>query len=138
MGRPSKFSPAYCDELIECLAKGYSIEGFAGYIGVAKCTVYKWVKDYPEFAEAHEIAKAKASYFWEGQLIAGKLPPTLLIYGVQNRTDGAWHNVQKVEHTGKDGGPIKTEDTTARDKLLDLVSRVSEREQEAKDNRKPH
>lgn len=143
MAPPSLYKPDYCNEVIECLALGHSVKGFAGFIGVGLKTVYDWLKKHEEFAAAYEIAQAKAAYFWEGRLIefaqTGKGGAAGIIYGVGNRAREEWSDTRKHEHTGKDGEPIKTEDVSAREKLFDLIASVSKRERETEDNsRKPH
>lgn len=110
MAAASKYKPAYCNEIIECLALGHSIAAFAGSIGVAASSVYKWINDFPEFAEAYAVAKAKAVLFWEKKLIdiagTGKGNVTATIFGLKNRAASEWRDVQAVEHTGANGGPI--------------------------------
>lgn len=110
MGAPTSYKPAYCNELIECLAEGHSIAGFAGHIGVAASSVYKWVKDFPEFAAAYEIAKAKAVLFWEKTLVnfakTGTGNAAAIIFGLKNRAHEEWRDVQKIEHGGNDGAPL--------------------------------
>lgn len=120
--------------MIECLAKGHSVEGFAGSIGVAKTNVYQWIKKHEDFAEAFEIAKAKSVFFWEGRLIdlseGGKGNAASVIFGVANRAPDEWRNIQKVEHTGKDGGPIKQE-VSAKDELDRRIASIAARKREA-------
>src|SRR3546814_19316421 len=64
-GRPSKYQPAYCVEVISCLAEGHSVTAFAGRIGVARSSVFKWADEHPEFSDALKIGQAKATEFWE-------------------------------------------------------------------------
>lgn len=142
-GRPSAFKEAYNNGVIECLAKGHSITGFAGEIGVARSTIFDWMKAHPEFKAACEVAAAKAVWFWENQLIVAssgefKGNVAAIIFGLKNRAHEDWRDVQKLEHTGKDGGAIETKDTSARDRLFDIVSRISDRERETKGQGKPH
>jgi len=107
----SKYKEAYCNEVIECLAEGHSVAGFAGCIGVAASVVYEWVKVHEEFAAAYEIAKAKSVYFWEKQHIeitkTGKGNITGSIFGLKNRAHEEWRDIQKVEHGGPNGAPIQ-------------------------------
>ena len=65
MGRPSKYKPEYCEMIIEHMAKGLSIESFAGVVGVCEDTLNEWSKQYPEFKEARAIGKPKSRLFWE-------------------------------------------------------------------------
>jgi hypothetical protein len=138
-GPPSKYKEAYNNEVIEYLAQGYSVAAFAGHIGVDKTTVFDWLKKYPEFAASYQIAKGKSLAFWEGLLIAAakgetKAAPAVLIFGVKNRGPEEWRDVQSLEHSGKDGKPIKTQEVSSREKLFDLVTRVSKRERETTDH----
>ena len=112
-GRPSKFSPAYCDLIIEHLAEGASITSFAAEIGVARSTINQWAEDYPAFSEALKVAKAKCAAWWERQLrqIAttggGPGSATAVIFGLKNMASDDWRDKQEHEHSGKDGGPIE-------------------------------
>lgn len=95
-GRPSKYSQAYCNEVIECLAEGKSVTAFAGRIGVARSTVFKWVDEHPEFSDALKIGQAKATEFWEGVLINiaknGSGNATAAIFGLKNRAADDWRD----------------------------------------------
>jgi hypothetical protein len=64
-GRPSKYQGNFCEALIAHGAEGLSLNAFAGEIGVARRTLFNWAELHPEFAEAIEIAKAKACGWWE-------------------------------------------------------------------------
>ena len=63
--RPTKYLPKYCELLEEHLSKGYSVESFGGVIGVCKDTIYRWVKQYPEFSDAKRVGESKSRMFWE-------------------------------------------------------------------------
>lgn len=65
VGRPSKFKPAYSQEVINHMAEGASLTSFAGEIGVARSTINEWIATYPEFSEAVNVAKAKCAAWWE-------------------------------------------------------------------------
>lgn len=140
MSRATSYKPAYCNEVIECLAKGHSVTAFAGQIGVAASSVYKWIKDHEDFAKAYAVAKAKSVMFWEERLIeisaSGKGNVTAAIFGLKNRAASEWRDVQAIEHTGKDGKAIKTQEVSPRDKLFELISRVAQRERETDDNQR--
>lgn len=142
MSRSTSYKPDYCNEIIECLAKGHSIAAFAGEIGVAASTVYKWITDIEEFAQAYAIAKAKAIRFWETKLIeiadSGKGNVTAIIFGLKNRAAEEWRDVQKFEHTGKDGEPIKTEEVSARDEIHRRIAGLVARSETVGSSGKPH
>lgn len=47
------------------MAQGYSIEAFAGHIGVSKQTVYNWQTDHQEFLDAVKVAQSRCQEYWE-------------------------------------------------------------------------
>lgn len=61
----TKYKPEYCGELIEYASKGLYWHTFAAEIKVSRRTLYDWVKKYPAFAEAKEIAEVRCEQFWE-------------------------------------------------------------------------
>jgi len=65
----TKYSPAFCDDLVVFAEKGFSVIGFCGSIGISEKTFYNWLGEYPEFAEAHEVAKAVRVFGSENRLI---------------------------------------------------------------------
>lgn len=103
-GRPSKYQAAYCDEVISCLAEGHSVTAFAGRIGVARSTVFKWAEEIPEFSDALKVGQAKATEFWEGILkdVAknGGGNATAAIFGLKNRAGDDWRDKVEQEHSG--------------------------------------
>lgn len=52
-----KYKPEYCDMLIEHMAEGFSFESFGGKVRCGRTTLYDWVANFPEFAEAKEIGQ---------------------------------------------------------------------------------
>jgi len=68
-GRPTKYQPRYCQELIDDMAQGYSLGAFAGKIGVARATLANWASEHPEFLAAVGTGKAKRLRQWETALI---------------------------------------------------------------------
>ncbi len=69
VGRPTDYDPKYCDVVIEEMAKGYSKEAVAGYIGISKSTLYQWAKDHDEFSNAISIGESKSQRHWENKLV---------------------------------------------------------------------
>ena len=70
-GAPSKYNPAYCEQLIEHMAQGYSYESFAGLVRVSSRTLGNWESEFPAWDEAKQIAFACCRLFWERQGIEG-------------------------------------------------------------------
>lgn len=104
VGRPTKWKDAFCDAVIEHMAEGYSLESFAGEIGVAADTCYDWQKTKPEFSEAIKIGRAKASTVWEKRLAklasTGEGNATACIFALKNRFPEAWRDKQELAHSG--------------------------------------
>lgn len=65
MARPSSFEAKFCKLLIAHMREGFGFESFAGVIDRAPSTIYKWVKEHPDFAEAKELAESHCLLFWE-------------------------------------------------------------------------
>lgn len=70
-GAPTKYRAAYCAQLTEHMAAGYSFESFAALLDVAKQTLYNWTKDYEDFLDAKERGTEKSRLWWERLGIQG-------------------------------------------------------------------
>lgn len=103
-GRPSKYDPAYCEQVIEFLKEGYSLTAFAGSIGVCRDTISEWGNVHEEFSAALKIATAKSVLWWEGRnrAVAMGQPGNAVscIFGLKNRAREEWRDKQEVEHSG--------------------------------------
>ena len=65
VGRPTKYKPEYCEQLIEHMAHGASFESFGAIIRVCRDTLYEWCKVYPEFSDAKGVGKSCSLNWWE-------------------------------------------------------------------------
>lgn len=65
IGRPTKYDPKYCEQLITYMALPASFESFAGEIGVDRDTLYEWRKKHKEFSDAHKKGKMKTLHTFE-------------------------------------------------------------------------
>src|SRR5260370_20240409 len=70
-GRPSKYQPDYCEQVELCMAAGYSLTAFAGFIGVNKDTLNEWMRVHPEFSDAVMRAKARRLVLGETLMLRG-------------------------------------------------------------------
>jgi hypothetical protein len=103
-GQPTKYRPAYIDEVKDFMGQGYSISAFAGHVGVSRETVYEWERTIPEFAEALDIARGKrVAELEKGLLKESQAGPavTARIFALKNACPAEWRD--RVEHTGADG-----------------------------------
>lgn len=107
VGRPSKYDKKYCDEAINFMRDGYSVTAFAGHIGVARSSVYKWAEENPEFSDALKTAQALAALWWERALrqvaVTGEGNASAAIFGVKNRSGEEWRDKQDHDHSSSDG-----------------------------------
>ncbi len=106
-GRPTKYKPEYCQAAIDFMRDGYSVTAFAGHIGVARSTVFKWAEENPDFSDSLKTAQALAALWWEESLRivarTGEGNATACIFGVKNRSTEDWRDKQEVDHTSSDG-----------------------------------
>lgn len=89
-GRPTKYKPQYCKEIVAFMSKGNSLVQFAAKIEVSKETVYAWTREISEFSDAFDIARSKCEDFWE-KIVAERATtkadgnPGVLIFYMKNR-----------------------------------------------------
>lgn len=127
-GRPTKYRPEYCEQLVAHMSEGASLLSFAAEIDVDRSTLTEWAKVHPEFSAAVTRGKAKCAAWWEriGRNLAmtGEGNATLVVFGLKNMGAEEWADRQSLEHTGKDGGPIQTEATVSDDlrSALDAIA----------------
>lgn len=134
--RPTSYRPEMGAQLIDAMAGGLSAEAAATKIGIGARTLFAWQQRHPEFQQAIQEGRHRALLFWEEQAISmAKGAPgnaQLVMLALKNRSRAAsgWHDTQRLEHTGNDGGPVqvqqavKTIDAT----LLTLEQRQALRE----------
>lgn len=101
--------------VIEAGKKGKSVTGMAVAIGVAKPTLYEWVKTYPDFSNAVTIAKALSQEHWEqigyDALHANTFQATVYNRQMRNRFREDHGDVKEVVQ--RQSGVISSEPLTA-------------------------
>ncbi len=107
IGRPSKYDPDYCRQIVEHMSDGASITSFAAEIDVARSTITEWEKVHPEFSLAVQKAKAKCAAWWErlgreGASGSKEVNPTLVIFGLKNMSADDWRDKQEIDHRSAD------------------------------------
>lgn len=103
VGRPTKYDPKYCQELIDFMGKGYSFECFGFHIGVAQSTVEDWVNAHEEFRGAKKQAFTASRMFWEKAAVDNlthykdgkQLNSTVWIFNMKNRF--GWTDKKQVD-----------------------------------------
>jgi hypothetical protein len=125
MGRPTKYKPEYCQELIEFFSMppyreiaetitykdGTKKETtklvpnnlpflfeFAHKIGVETKTLDNWTKEHPDFLHAYKKAKEKQQAFLVNNCLTGLFQQTFGIFTAKNITD--WRDQTEVKHEG--------------------------------------
>lgn len=105
-GRPTKYEPRFCDEVVADMAEGFSLTAFAGKIGVNRDTIDEWRKVHPEFSEACTRAKAHRLRFWEQTAInvaakgtGGPGAATVITFGLKNMGDDEWRDKRELAHS---------------------------------------
>ena len=107
-GRPSKYKPQMCDEVLPFMAQGYSTTALAGHLKVSRQTLYDWMDAHPEFLDAVKEGQAASAIWWEDCLRdnaqKGEGNATAAIFGLKNRASDDWRDKREHDHTtnGKD------------------------------------
>lgn len=136
MGRPSSYKPEYVEQAAKLCEHGLTDEEIARFFKVHIRTLQRWKGLHPEFCRAIKIGGSVANervarslyhracgYTYDavkimqhqGVVIKEKhkehVPPetTAAIFWLKNRDPGNWRDVNRYEHTGKDGGAIAVE-----------------------------
>ena len=113
IGRPTLYRPELCDQIIEAMGEGLSLEAAAASCGIGPRTAFTWQTQHDEFRQAVEEGRTKSLLFWERRAIAlskGEAGNAAVItLGLKNRSRAAsgWHDAQRLEHSGPDGVPIQ-------------------------------
>lgn len=165
-GRPPKYNPELAKQAEKLCALGATDEDLADFFGVSIRTIARWKAAHEEFCQALKVGKADADdrverslyqkavgytfdgekvFQFQGEVVRAKtrehVPPdtTAAIFWLKNRRPEEWRDKVHQEVTGKDGGPIQTEDVSAaRDEIARRVAGLAERAGAAAGDRKPH
>lgn len=155
-GRDSLYDPAMNDQARKLALLGLTDEEVAEFFGIHVATIYRWKNEYPAFCEALNAGKVAADAnvaeslykratgeFIEFQKAyknreTGAVEvvtlkqwtpgdPGAAKLWLTNRQPTKWRDKQAVEVSGKDGGPIQTEDVSAADVLRAKLDAISSR-----------
>ena len=106
-GRPTIYKPEFCHMLLEAMALGYSVSGFAGWLGVTLATLQDWGRLYPDFSSALSRGKFARLNKWERMAVevaetGGQgSQATMIIFGLKNMGSDEWKEKQEVQHSGQ-------------------------------------
>lgn len=111
MGRPTKYKPEYCEQIIEHMKDGDSLTSFAAKIRIPKATVYRWAEQNPEFRDAIHIAQQLSEAWWEKNLksitIGGGGNGSASCNQFVMKARFGWKEGSTLEISGPDKGPIE-------------------------------
>jgi len=95
---------------VEALASIMSLEMIADFLGISKVTFYAIMERQPEVSLRYKRGKANAIGSVARSLLskAKSGDTTSMIFYL--KTQAGWKETMSLEHTGKDGGAIKTVD----------------------------
>jgi len=117
-GRPSKYKPEMCEQVIELMKEGASLVEVAAEIGIRRSTLYDWMnresnRYVEEFSDAVNEGVELSQAWWERKGRTNLVNPyqgdtfnaTLWYMNMKNRF--GWKDKQENQHTGKDGESLK-------------------------------
>jgi hypothetical protein len=113
-GRPTKFKPEFCEQLIAHMSEGYGPNTFGAKVGVARETIYVWIKEIPEFGEAHKLGLAHYEKVWEQMGMQGVMGSvqgfnaSAWIFNMKNRFK--WTDRQETTHEAGESIKVILED----------------------------
>ena len=105
IGRPTTFKEEYCELLIEHMAKGLSIQSFAGTIGASNQAIHEWFDRHQSFADAKHIGMEKNRLFYERAGVGGMLGKiknfnaTVYVFNMKNRFPKDWNDRSQIDQT---------------------------------------
>jgi hypothetical protein len=102
-GRPSKYKPEYCEQVIAFGAEGKSREWVCGKLGIVVRTIINWQEENEEFLHAMEIANLKAQQWWEdaGQngMLNKSVDGSIYSRSMAARFPKTWRDKIETEHS---------------------------------------
>ena len=111
VGRPTKYNPDMCFEVVELAKLGKSYEQIASTMGYSLRSFYEWRDVCPEFSHAMDDAKQFEQQWWEDQAQAymlehkdsAKLNTGLWTRSMAARFPKKYRESTKTEISGVDG-----------------------------------
>jgi hypothetical protein len=108
-GRPSKYNPVYCDEVIELSKDGASEDECALTIGVCPQTFENWKKEHPQFLDACTRAKAARKVWWEKaarSVALGQGSAAMVQFALTNIAPHEYRNKADLNVGGQGDNPV--------------------------------
>jgi transposase len=114
VGRPTKYDPAFCEQVVELGRIGKSIEQIAANLGVSTRVLFDWRDKHEDFLHALEYAKELELDWWEtvGQTHmieekeSAKLNASIWSRSMAARFPKKYRESTKQEIVGAEGAPL--------------------------------
>ena len=128
VGRPTKYKPEFCEQIIELGKEGKSIAQMASFFDVDKASIYDWAAQHEDFSTALARAKAHSQTWWEDKaqvhLGSRDFNAQLWLKSVASRFRDDYTERTQTEVSGRDGAPMQIETTAKVDtRSLDAEQR---------------
>jgi len=138
-GQPTAYKAKYATMVAQWCADGATDTEIAQLIGVDTRTIYRWKLQHPDFCQAMSVGKDAADdrversfyqravgyelkveklFHHQGEITRATtvehVQPdvTAITKWLASRRKSKWAEVNRLEHTGKDGAPIEVTDTS--------------------------
>jgi hypothetical protein len=122
VGRPTKYKPEYCEQIIQLGKEGKSIAQMASFFDVDKASIFDWAAAHEDFSTALACARAHSQTWWEDKaqqnLASRDFNAQLWLKSVASRFRDDYTERTQTEITGKDGGAVKVETKTIDSRAL--------------------
>jgi len=119
-------TPELCEKICGVLRAGNYVETAAAYVGIAKDTFYRWLRRGARATDANDTTEIEAPYrefhaAVSEAIAASEIRDVALIakaateqwtaaaWRLERRYPEKWGRKERHEHSGPEGGPIKTE-----------------------------
>lgn len=136
LGRPTDYKPEYAEQAAKLCKLGATDYELADFFEVDTRTIYRWKNVHENFCQAVTCGKEEADervarslfnravgytfesekvFQFQGEVIRAPTvehvppDPSAAMNWLKNRRPDEWRDKQLLEHTGKDGAPIQTE-----------------------------
>lgn len=117
LGRPSKYDPAYCEQVVELGKLGKSRWAIASELGITPSNLKEWEAVHEDFQTALAIARQDSLAYWEAlaenhmiETPGGpKINTGLWSRSMAARFPEQYRENSKMEVTGKNDGPIEVD-----------------------------
>jgi len=131
-GRPTKYLPQYCDDVIRMGSEGYSVVEMCAEIGVARNTFeVEWPQVHPDFSQALAAARLNSQAWWEGQgrkgLSAERFQAALYSRSMAARFPADWRESKHQEVTGS----VKFDHTQTASNILETLAAAKAKAEDA-------